>query len=279
MLKDKFKEPIKVEQLGFVRLVDTMGDDAAIAQAARVSYGAGTKSISDDRALLRYLMRHKHTSPFEMCEIKLHIKAPIHVMRQWIRHRTANVNEVSTRYSEVKDEFELIDFHDIRMQSKNNKQGSSGLLINIDEDEAITAGTNYNNTIQDAYCCYKSLIDTGVAREQARNVLPLATYTECYWKIDLHNLFHFLNLRLHPHAQQEIREFANAIYQIVKEWCPVATEAFEDYQLYGCHFSKQEMDLLVSLLGVNIQYDTINIERYGLSKREFTEFKEKIGIK
>lgn len=264
----QFAEATKVGYSGFVRLVDTMGDDAAIVQAARVSYGAGTKAVSEDRALIRYLMRHQHTSPFEMCEIKLHIKAPIHVMRQWIRHRTASVNETSTRYSVVQDEFEM--FETLRLQSKNNKQGSNGLL-----EEETAEGTPKellscaNGAIQDSFIEYNRLIDVGVAREQARNILPLATYTECYWKIDLHNLFHFLKLRLDPHAQLEIRQFAQAIADILKVWVPDAYEAFVDYRLEGCYFSRQELELLRAKL----QETTWAPEELDkLSKREQSEF-------
>lgn len=272
---NQFTEPAKVGYEGFVRLVDVMGDDAAIVQAARVSYGAGTKIVSEDRALIRYLMRHQHTSPFEMCEIKLHIKAPIHVMRQWIRHRTANVNETSTRYSIVQDKFEL--FENVRTQSTDNKQGSGDLL---DSDFAPGLIHSANESISNSFSIYNSLVEAGVAREQARNVLPLATYTEVYWKIDLHNLFHFLRLRVHPHAQQEIREFAQAILNIVKAWVPIAYEAFIDYRLEGASFSKQELEIIQQAL--NSLADTCKtslqdvVDLTKLSKREQKEFLGKI---
>lgn len=288
-LLKKYEEPIKVGSLGMVRLVDVMGGDAAIVQAARVSYGAGTKAVSEDTALIRYLMRHQHTSPFEMCEIKLHIKAPIHVMRQWIRHRTASVNETSTRYSVVEDTFEMFEADQLRMQSSNNKQGSSGLMKDIDQISVGEAGDfsgqslaelrvkEANKAIRGSFWQYQEMIDVGVAREQARNILPLATYTECYWKIDLHNLFHFLRLRLDPHAQKEIREFAEAIAQILQDWVPNAYNAFVDYRLDGCYLSKRERELVSTLLArEGKEYFEHELQNWG--KRERTEFMEKMYL-
>src|SRR5512142_2446038 len=193
-------EPFRVLDAGFVRLIDYMGDDAAIVQAARVSYGKGTKRVHEDRALIRYLMRHSHTTPFEMCEIKLHVRVPMDVWRQWIRHRTANVNEYSTRYSEAIDAAEATSPHGWRLQSAGNRQGSSGVLptdagARLSDEEAALQ--------QHARSVYEARIAAGVAREQARKDLPLSTYTEAYWKIDLHNLLHFLGLRMDIHAQQE----------------------------------------------------------------------------
>jgi thymidylate synthase (FAD) len=272
-LLKKYSEPINVGSLGMVRLVDVMGDDSAIVQAARVSYGAGTKAVSEDTALIRYLMRHQHTSPFEMCEIKLHIKAPIHVMRQWIRHRTASVNETSTRYSVVQDDFEY--FGELRLQAKDNKQGSSGVL-----EESTQYGKPRelldwaNDAIDNSFTEYNRLIGAGVAREQARNVLPLATYTECYWKIDLHNLFHFLRLRLDPHAQKEIRNFAQAIATILQDWVPNAYQAFVDYRLDGCYLSKQELEIIRSKLQ-GLAWDSA-VDFTNLSKREQSEFLKKL---
>jgi thymidylate synthase (FAD) len=256
----KYTEPQLFSTHGHVRLIDLMGDDNAIVQAARVSYGAGTTTPSDDTGLINYLIRNKHTSPIEMCEIKLHIKMPVHVARQFIRHRTASLNEVSTRYSVVKDEFELFEADKIRCQSKNNKQGSSGLLheqpdFQLDED--FYSGPDAANYFQDEandilndriYPLYNKMIRAGVAREQARNILPLSTYTEMYWKIDLHNLMHFLKLRLDAHAQLEIRELAQLIANIVSEWCPIAWQAFENYQLNAITLSQKEVALVRTLL-------------------------------
>lgn len=297
-LFDKFEEPIKVGHLGFVKLIDVMGNDAAITQAARVSYGAGTKSISEDKALIRYLMRHRHTSPLEMCEIKIHIKAPIHVFRQMFRHRAASINEVSTRYSEVQDEFELFEADKIRVQSKDNKQGSSGYLKDESDKpysftdskgvkhEGFATAENRvhrceflaNDAIDCSFSSYRELIQDGIAREQARNVLPLATYSEAYWKIDLHNLFHFLKLRLDSHAQLEIREFAEAIASIVKEWVPVAYEAFVDYQLEGAYFSKQELLYVAAMLAAQGDIKYHQSQLTDVSKREQKEFLEKLGF-
>jgi len=285
-LLKKYSEPINVGSLGMVRLVDVMGDDSAIVQAARVSYGAGTKAVSEDTALIRYLMRHQHTSPFEMCEIKLHIKAPIHVMRQWIRHRTASVNETSTRYSVVEDQFEMFDAEELRLQSTNNKQGSSGLMKDIPQISVGEAGDfsgkslaelrvqQANAAIRGSFWQYQEMIDVGVAREQARNILPLATYTECYWKIDLHNLFHFLRLRLDPHAQKEIRDFAQAIATILQDWVPNAYQAFVDYRLDGCYLSKQELEIIRSKLQ-GLAWDSA-VDFTNLSKREQSEFLKKL---
>lgn len=297
----KHSEPIKVGLLGHVRLVDVMGDDQAIVQAARVSYGAGTKKTNEDRGLIRYLMRHRHTSPIEMCEIKLHLKMPMHVARQWIRHRTASINEVSTRYSIVQDEFELYSADGIRLQSAANKQGSDGLLINapalpfdadwksFDKDgnqlgiegpqQAAYLEHHLNTSIHRARHSYDEAINLGVAREQARNVLPLATYTEFYWKIDLHNLFHFLGLRMDAHAQLEIREFANAIAHILEDWVPIAYEAFVDYHLEGCYLSRQEITYLkgvLSDLNVDLTEHIDYMKSKGISGREAKEFAQKL---
>ena len=199
-------QPIRVLDDGFVRVVDYMGDDSAIVQAARVSYGKGTKRVQEDRALIRYLMRHDHTTPFEMCEIKLHVRVPMDIWRQWIRHRTANVNEYSTRYSEAIDAAQRTAPGAWRTQSSLNRQGSAGVLA-----EEIGARLSAEEAeLQDrSRAVYEARLAAGVAREQARKDLPLATYTEAYWKIDLHNLLHFLELRMDAHAQQEIREYAD----------------------------------------------------------------------
>lgn len=238
-LVDIFAEPTTVLDHGFVRLVDVMGDDTAITDAARVSYGAGTSRVNDNRNLIRYLMRHRHTSPLEQCEIKLHLKMPIFVARQWIRHRTASLNEVSGRYSVVNDEFYTPGGDGWRTQSTVNKQGSEGIIKDSDLYESDAIGTIYRSTI-----CYKSMIEGGVSREQARIVLPLTTYTEFYWKIDLHNLLHFLSLRMDSHAQQEIRVFAEAIASIVREWVPAVWEAFEDYTLQAMTLNRLDIAII-----------------------------------
>lgn len=222
---------IDVLDKGFVRVVDYMGGDMAIVQAARVSYGTGTSKVHKDKGLIRYLMRHHHTTPFEMCELKLHIRAPMDCWRQWIRHRTANVNEYSTRYSIAIDDCQATNPDEWRTQSESNRQGSSGFL-----DLAI--GTKLTAAEQkfqkDARSLYETRLGYGVAREQARKDLPLSTYTEAYWKMDLHNLLHFLRLRMDSHAQSEIRAYATAIgNEIVARWCPITWEAFQDYRLDG----------------------------------------------
>lgn len=237
------QEEIKINVLkdGFVRLVDTMGDDSSIVQAARVSYGKGTKTNREDRGLIRYLVRNRHTSPLEMCEIKLHVRLPIDVARQWIRHRTASVNEYSTRYSEAIDAVNFTAPEEWRLQSKDNKQGSGGSIPpDTAHDLSVKESFLYDN-IQELY---QLLLKRGVAREQARKVLPLCNYTEWYFKMDLHNLFHFLKLRMDNHAQYEIRLYANAIADIVKQWVPLAYEAFEDYVLNSIALSSIDKNLI-----------------------------------
>ncbi|MGD9546296.1 MAG: FAD-dependent thymidylate synthase [Candidatus Krumholzibacteriia bacterium] len=237
--------PFKVLDDGLVRVVDYMGDDAAVVQAARVSYGQGTKAVSDDRGLIRYLLRHRHTTPFEMCELKLHVRVPMDAWRQWIRHRTASVNETSTRYSVAIDAAQRTAPDRWRIQAENNKQGSDGfapadLGARLSAEEA---------ELQDrARAVYDGRLEAGVAREQARKDLPLCTYTEAYWKIDLHNLLHFLALRMDPHAQLEIREYADVIGRdIVARWVPLVWEAFEDYRLGASCFSRIETGILAAL--------------------------------
>ena len=230
---------------GYVVLVDYMGNDAAIVQAARVSYGAGTKTVRDDRGLIRYLMRHRHTTPFEMVEFKFLIRLPIYVARQMVRHRTASLNEVSARYSVVPDEFDLPPLDDIRRQSSRNRQG---------RDEALPEGVSgkFRADLQrisaDAYRAYTEALDAGVARETARLLLPLAYYTEWYWKIDLWNLLHFLSLRLDAHAQEEIRRYAAIMATMTRAVCPVAYEAFEEYSLRGLVLSAREQKAIHALL-------------------------------
>jgi thymidylate synthase (FAD) len=241
-LNEILGKPFKVLDDGFVRVIDYMGSDQAIVQAARVSYGTGTKKVTQDRGLIRYLMRHHHSTPFEMCEIKLHVRVPMDTWRQWIRHRTANVNEYSTRYSIAINQGQQTSPDEWRLQSGLNKQGSEGFLDNSIGKELTDEENSLHKNIWDIY---NSRIEKGVAREQARKDLPLSTYTEAYWKIDLHNLFHFLRLRMDSHAQLEIREFAQTIGQkIVKNWVPLAWEAFEDYRFNSSSLSGLEMEIL-----------------------------------
>ena len=244
-------EPIRVLDEGFVRVVDYMGDDAAIVQAARVSYGKGTRRLQEDRALLRYLMRHDHTTPFEMCEIKLHLRVPMDIWRQWIRHRTANVNEYSTRYSEAIDAAQRTEPGAWRTQSSVNRQGSAGRLP---EDVGARLSAEEREFQDRAREMYETRLTAGVAREQARKDLPLATFTEAYWKIDLHNLLHFLHLRMDFHAQQEIREYANTIgEQIVARWVPMAWEAFVDYRRRSTRLSRAESAIVAAVASGNAQ--------------------------
>lgn len=224
-----FKEKYPALDRGYVRVVDYMGDDSSIVQAARVSYGKGTKRISEDRGLIRYLMRHHHTTPFEMCEVKLHVRVPMDTWRQWIRHRTASVNEYSTRYSIAIDDRATTEPGEWRTQSTKNKQGSG---VYVGEDVGRVLSEKEKNLHQHAQAVYDERIEAGIAREQARKDLPLSTYTEAYWKMDLHNLLHFLELRMNPRAQWEIRQYANIIgYEIVANWVPLTWEAFLDYRL------------------------------------------------
>ena len=234
--------PFKVLDDGFVRVVDYMGSDESIVQAARVSYGKGTKKVSEDRGLIRYLLRHDHTTPFEMAEIKFHLRVPMDCWRQWIRHRTANINEYSTRYSLAIDASQKTAPGEWRQQSKDNKQGSEGFL----EIGLGTQLTQQEQELQDfSRRVYNERVEKGIAREQARKDLPLSTYTEAYWKIDLHNLLHFLLLRMHHHAQFEIRSYANVIgHEIVRRWCPVIWEAFIDYRLGGSKLTRLEIDVI-----------------------------------
>ena len=260
---------------GFVRLIDYMGSDESIVQAARVSYGAGTKKVSEDRGLIRYLMRHSHTTPFEMVEFKFHIKLPIFIARQWIRHRTANVNEYSGRYSVMEDEFYVPSPDAIKFQSKSNKQGreEEEVPANLQQRviEILTKGQ------RESYAIYENLLEDDIARELSRINLPLSLYTQWYWKIDLHNLLHFLKLRMDEHAQREIREYAVVIAGIAKAVVPVAWEAFEEYQLCAIPLFKKELLLIGELTG---GLDEEKIERlaakYDLKGRELAEFLSKV---
>jgi len=268
---------------GFVRLVDVMGDDSSIVQAARVSYGEGTKKVSEDRGLIRYLMRHRHTTPFEMCEIKLHVRVPMDCWRQWIRHRTANVNEYSTRYSIAIDAAKTTKPDEWRVQATTNRQGSDGEI-----DAVQGAHLSERESALHASCreVYAERITAGIAREQARKDLPLSTYTEAYWKIDLHNLLHFLELRMNPLAQHEIRQYANVIgREIVSKWVPLTWEAFLDYRLNAITFSEPELRLL-SHIYANSRKDAVNVllemgwlkknENEWKPNREALEFNDKL---
>ena len=231
---------------GFVCLVDVMGDDSSVVQAARVSYGEGTKKASDDRTLIRYLLRHRHTTPFEMAELKFLVRVPMDCWRQWIRHRTANVNEYSTRYSIAIDSAQTTSVDEWRTQSKTNNQGSDDFLP-ADVGEKLTAGEQELQSL--CRNVYQERINLGVAREQARKDLPLATYTEAYWKVDLHNLLHFLALRMDSHAQLEIREYSATIgRQIVQPLFPAVWEAFEDYRLQASGLSRLEIGCIQRLM-------------------------------
>lgn len=231
---------------GFVCLVDVMGDDSSVVQAARVSYGVGTKKVSDDRTLIRYLLRHRHTTPFEMAEIKFLVRVPMDCWRQWIRHRMASVNEYSTRYSVAIDSAQTTPENAWRMQAEQNRQGS-GQALPADVGAKLTEDERHLH--EETRRVYDARLAAGVAREQARKDLPLATYTEAYWKIDLHNLLHFLALRMDAHAQEEIRLFATTIgHEIVRPLFPVVWEAFEDYRLGGGTLSRLEQGVIRRLL-------------------------------
>jgi thymidylate synthase (FAD) len=273
--------PVNVLDHGFVRLIDYMGDEAAIVQAARVSYGKGTKTPSDDAGLLRYLLRHAHTTPFEMCEIKLHMKLPIFVARQWIRHRTANVNEYSARYSILDREFHIPDAADVAKQSTTNRQGRADGTGDMRPEEVRDI---MRKAADRAFDDYELLVsddepgDFGLAREMAREVLPLSTYTQWYWKIDLHNLLHFLKLRTNPHAQKEIRVFADAVAEMVKVWVPNVFEAFDDYVLGAHTFSRKEMEIIADIISGH-GFTAKHLSQIGgLSKREQMAFYDAVGV-
>ncbi|MDX2065130.1 MAG: FAD-dependent thymidylate synthase [Fimbriimonadaceae bacterium] len=237
--------PIPVLDHGFVRLVDYLGGDDRIVQSARVSYGAGTKTVRQDRALIHYLMQHRHTSPFEQVQLTFHTKMPVFVARQWVRHRTARLNEISGRYSVMADEFYVPQPDQVSYQSASNKQGRSGPLP---PDEAAAIIGTLTEAQRRAYAEYEALLSQGVARELARVTLPISLYTEWYWQIDLHNLFHFLALRLDPHAQYEIRVYAEAMARCAQAVAPMAYEAFEEHVRGALTFSRTEAAALADLL-------------------------------
>lgn len=236
---------IKVLDKGFVRLVDYMGGDQRIVQAARVSYGGGTKSFRQDRGLIHYLMRNWHTSPFEQVQLTFHTKMPVFVARQWVRHRTAKLNEISGRYSVMKDEFYLPEPENVCVQSESNKQGRGD---SMPFDQAIEVIRELEQEQQEVYANYQKMLDMGVARELARTNLPISLYTEWYWQIDLHNLFHFLRLRMDAHAQYEIRAFAEAMAVCARAVAPLAYEAFEEHVLGSVTFSRAEARALVQVM-------------------------------
>ena len=256
---------------GFIRVVDYMGDDAAIENAARMSYAGGTRKTSETRDLLRYLMRHRHSTPFEMCEIKWHVRLPIFVARQWIRHRTANVNEQSARYSEMREEFYIPRPEQLAKQSETNKQGRGEVLS--PENAAAVLRMLYADARR-SHDDYKDMLHThGLSREVARISLPLGTYTEWVWKIDLHNLFHFLSLRADHHAQWEIRQYAQTMHDIVRQWVPIATEAWEDYRLHAVTLSAQA----VAVMKRRLAGEVVTMEDSGMGRREWSEFVGEFG--
>ncbi|MBT9137413.1 MAG: Flavin-dependent thymidylate synthase [Firmicutes bacterium] len=259
---------------GFIRVIDYMGDDAAIVQAARVSYGAGTKHVQNDEGLIRYLMRHWHSTPFEMCEVKLHVKLPVFVARQWIRHRTASVNEYSGRYSILDREFYIPAPEHLAAQSTVNNQGRGEVLTG---EEAARVLDLLKSDANRSYDHYEAMLSQdgqqGLARELARMNLPANIYTQWYWKVDLHNLFHFLRLRADPHAQYEIRVYAEAIAACVRDWVPLAYAAFEDYRMGGVTLSAKA----IAVLKRRLAGETVTQEASGMSKGEWREFVEVWG--
>ncbi|MHB1866462.1 MAG: FAD-dependent thymidylate synthase [Thermoplasmata archaeon] len=260
---------------GYVVLVDYMGNDAAIVQAARVSYGQGTRSVRDDRGLIRYLLRHRHTTPFEMVEFKFLVRLPIYVARQWIRHRTASVNEYSARYSILPDEYDLPSPEAVRKQSETNRQGRGDPLA---PEVVERFRTDLDRVARSAYTAYEKALADGVARETARLLLPVAYYTEWYWKINLHNLFHFLSLRLDPHAQEEIRAYAVEIAAMARTVAPVAMEAFEDFQIGGVDFSRSEQRALRALLEGKSPADACRQAGLELTRADGTPRKSGEGV-
>lgn len=282
-LEEVLYEPISVLDHGFVRVVDYMGDDQAIVQAARVSYGIGTKQVNQDAGLINYLLRHRHTTPFEMCEIKFHLKMPIFVARQWIRHRTANVNEYSARYSVMDNEFYIPTPEALAAQSTKNHQGRGEEALS--PEEAARVIEILKNDSQTCYGHYEELMNAnsngevidpsrkGIARELARMNLPINIYTQWYWKIDLHNLMHFLHLRADSHAQYEIRVFAQAMLDVVERWVPIAYNAFVDHRVNGVTISGKGMEVLKKKL----KGEEVAQEESGMSKREWAELWEKLA--
>lgn len=282
-LEEMLQKTLPVLDHGFVRLIDYMGDDAAIVQAARVSYGRGTKRANEDKGLINYLMRHSHTTPFEMCEIKLHIKLPIFIARQWIRHRTASVNEYSARYSVLDREFYIPKREHLAKQSSLNKQGRDALLSDHEANEVLELLKHDASMLYRNYMRMLNMDDAtgevidqgrdGLTRELARMNLSLNYYTQWYWKIDLHNLLHFLKLRADPHAQFEIREYAGVILELVKKWVPYTYEAFSNYKLGGAHISEAALNVIRAMINGKI----VAQEESGISKREWSDLMALLG--
>jgi len=282
-LEELLYKPVPVLDHGFVRVIDYMGTDSAIVQAARVSYGAGTKKVNEDAGLINYLMRHRHTTPFEMCEIKFHIKLPIFIARQWIRHRTANVNEYSGRYSIMDKEFYVPKAEHLAAQSKQNHQGRGDLLegkeasrvLEILKADSVNAYQHYEEMMN----CDEAgnVFDekkSGLARELARMNLPVNFYTQWYWKIDLHNLMHFLSLRADSHAQYEIRAYANVMLNMLKAWVPLTHKAFMDYRMGGASISAKGLEAIRRM----IAGENVTQESSGMSKGEWREFAEVLKL-
>lgn len=273
-LEEILYTPLPVLDHGFVRVIDYMGDDAAIVQAARVSYGKGTKKVNEDKGLINYLMRHWHTTPFEMCEIKFHIKLPIFVARQWIRHRTANVNEYSARYSILDKEFYLPKIEHLAAQSTINHQGRGDVLEGKHAEHVLEL---LKRDAMQTYDTYEYLLNAngdesrpGLARELARMNLPVNYYTQWYWKIDLHNLMHFLRLRADSHAQYEIQAYADVMIEVLKRWVPFAYDAFMDYRVGAATFSSK----MLNVLKRRLKGEIVTKENSGLTAREWTEMEQ-----
>ena len=281
-LEEMLYRVIPVLDHGFIRVIDYMGDDAAVVQAARVSYGRGTRRVSEDAGLIRYLMRHRHSTPFEMCEIKFHVKLPIFVARQWIRHRTANVNEYSARYSIVDREFYLPAPEQLAAQSSANRQGRGAVLqgaeaeraLELLRDDAARAHAHYAWLLNEGSDDAAADPDRqGLARELARINLTLNTYTQWYWKTDLHNWLHFLSLRADPHAQYEIRAYAEAMLEVLRAWVPATYAAFRDYRLEAVTFSGP----MLRVLRRRLAGERVEQAESGLSKREWAEMERALG--
>jgi thymidylate synthase (FAD) len=282
-LEEILFQAIPVLDHGFVRVIDYMGDDAAVVQAARVSYGRGTKKVSEDRGLINYLMRHRHTTPFEMCEIKYHVKLPIFVARQWIRHRTANVNEYSARYSILDNEFYLPKPEHLAAQSKANRQGRAEVITGTEAERV------FDLLRKDAELVYEHYMEmlnegvdgapldperSGLARELARMNLSLAFYTQWYWKTNLHNLMHFLSLRADAHAQHEIRVYADVMIDTLKRWTPICHDAFMEYRMGGAHLSKSGLAAVKRM----IAGEKVDQKASGLNPREWRELMTSLGL-
>ena len=281
-IENKLYKAIPVLDQGFIRVIDYMGDDGAVVQAARVSYGRGTKKISEDRGLIRYLMRHHHTTPFEMCEIKFHVKLPVFVARQWIRHRTASVNEYSARYSILNREFYIPAPEQLSTQSQENRQGRGNVLQGDEADRVLDI---LREDSARNYADYQEMLNeddegnvidpkrNGLARELARMNLPLNIYTEWYWKCDLHNLLHFLTLRADLHAQHEIRIYADAMMEALRAWVPITAEAFEDYRLGAVHLSRAGLEAVKRM----IAGENVSAKNCGIAPREWRELMASLG--